>query len=286
MSEAPNGDESSLMEVQTPAFVIMAIFTEESDDNAFKLSCPLDGHRLGIVSVDINKPGTIAASASLDNQIIFWDLESRCQLNVFEGEPAETWSVAFSPDSRFVATGSNAGSVHMIGVESHKLESSITLDGKFVYCLAYSPDGTRLAAGAINGIVSIVDLRSGAIFPLDGHATPVRSVAFSPDGRLLASTADDKRIRIYDAHDGRLVVSGLNGHSSWVVSAAFSPDNTHLATASTDKTVRVWNISTKSEEHVFTDHEDQVWSVRYNDDGSRLLSVGSDGNALVYSCPN
>ncbi len=51
----------------------------------------------------------------------------------------------------------------------------------------------------MNGIVSIVDLGSGEIFPLDGHAMTVRSVAFSHDGRLLASTSDDKQIRIYDA---------------------------------------------------------------------------------------
>lgn len=41
------------------------------DGNALNLLGPLEGHRLGIVSVDINKPGTLAASGSLDNQASF-----------------------------------------------------------------------------------------------------------------------------------------------------------------------------------------------------------------------
>ncbi|VDO96285.1 unnamed protein product [Schistosoma mattheei] len=68
---------------------------------------------------------------------------------------------------------------------------------KFLYINKIS-DGSKLAAGTINGLVSICDLETGSVQFLDGHATPVRSVSFSPDGRLLASASDDKQIKVFD----------------------------------------------------------------------------------------
>ncbi|VEL15201.1 unnamed protein product [Protopolystoma xenopodis] len=115
-----------------------------------------------------------------------------------------------------------------------------------------------MAAGTINGTVMLCDLETGHVQPLDGHAMPVRSLSFSADGRLLASASDDKQIRIYDVHDGRLVVPRLTGHAGWVVSVEFPPSGQTLVSASTDKTVRVWNISNSTEVHAFREHEDQV----------------------------
>ncbi|KAF5402551.1 WD repeat-containing protein 61 [Paragonimus heterotremus] len=243
-----------------------------------------EGHRLGVISVDINSAGSMAASSSLDSQILFWDLTSGRLLKTFEGDPADTWTIAFSPDSRFIATGTHTGCVNMLGVESCTKESVIQLDGKFVYSLAYSPDGTKLAAGSINGIVSICDLETGTVRPLDGHAMPVRALAFSRDGRMLASTSDDRQVKVYDAHDGRTIISSLNGHQNWVVSVQFSPDMRHLATASTDRSVRVWDLGARQEKHAFTEHEDQVWCTRYSPCGSKLMSVGDDRSILVYNC--
>ncbi|CAH8827684.1 unnamed protein product [Trichobilharzia szidati] len=241
-----------------------------------------EGHRLGIVSVDINAKGTLAASSSLDSQIIIWDLETGKQKNTYEGDPADTWSVAFSPDSRFLATGSHTGCVNMINVENATKESSIQLEGKFVYCLAYSADGSKLAAGTINGLVSICELQTGSVRFLDGHATPVRSVSFSPDGRLLASASDDKQIKVFDVHDGRLVVPSFNGHKGWVVSVDFAPDSRHLVTASTDRTVRIWDTVSKEEKQCITEHEDQVWCARYSPKGNNIISVGDDRAIVIH----
>ena len=49
----------------------------------------------------------------------------------------DTWTVAFSPDSKLIATGSHAGKINLIGVESGKKESALDTRGKFTMSIAY-----------------------------------------------------------------------------------------------------------------------------------------------------
>ncbi|XP_074614053.1 superkiller complex protein 8-like isoform X4 [Acropora palmata] len=187
-----------------------------------------EGHQLGVVSVDVNLTGTLAASSSLDSHIRIWDLESGKQLKAIDCGPVDTWTVAFSPDSRFIATGSHAGKINLIGVESGKKESALDTRGKFTMSIAYSPDGHYIACGAIDGIINIFDLTTGKLLhTLEGHAMPIRSLTFSPDSQLLITASDDNHIKIYDVQHANLAGT-LSGHGSWVLGVSFCPDNTHF----------------------------------------------------------
>ena len=77
--------------------------------------------------------------------------------------------------------------------------------------------------------------------PLQGHTSPVFSVAFSPDGRHIVSGSNDRTIRVWDAQTGGQVGNPLQGHTSSVRSVAFSPDGRHIVSGSDDKTIRVWD---------------------------------------------
>jgi WD40 repeat protein len=69
-----------------------------------------------------------------------------------------------------------------------------TLKRKFIYSVAFSPDGQLLATGCIDHIVRLWDPATGNhLRTLTGH-TGVRSVAFSPDGQLLATGGDDMTV--------------------------------------------------------------------------------------------
>src|SRR5260370_41875450 len=96
--------------------------------------------------------------------------------------------------------------------------------------VAYSPDGTRLAAGYKNGLVRLWDVKTGRIIStLDGHTDVVTSVVFSSDSTRLASGSDDGTIRMWNAKPGRFIAV-MEGHSG--TNIAFSRDGTRLASGS------------------------------------------------------
>jgi tetratricopeptide (TPR) repeat protein len=70
-----------------------------------------------------------------------------------------------------------------------------------VLCLAFSPDGKRLASGGGEDVhIKLWDTTTGQeVFTLRGHKAGVLSVAFSPDGQRLASSSIDQTVKVWDA---------------------------------------------------------------------------------------
>ncbi|XP_030785805.1 WD repeat-containing protein 61 isoform X1 [Rhinopithecus roxellana] len=227
-------------------------------DERLDLQWSLEGHQLGVVSVDISHTLPIAASSSLDAHIRLWDLENGKQIKSIDAGPVDAWTLAFSPDSQYLATGTHVGKVNIFGVESGKKEYSLDTRGKFILSIAYSPDGKYLASGAIDGIINIFDIATGKLLhTLEGHAMPIRSLTFSPDSQLLVTASDDGYIKIYDVQHANLAGT-LSGHASWVLNVAFCPDDTHFVSSSSDKSVKVWDVGTRTCVHTFFDHQDQA----------------------------
>jgi WD repeat-containing protein 61 len=115
---------------------------------------------------------------------------------------------------------------------------------------------------------------------------PVRSVKFSPSGRILYTASDDGRVLFYDtsaltSHSAS--IASLIGHASWVLTVDASPDEVHIATGSSDKLVKIWDTRSKEAVHTFEAHSDQVWSVAFNPDGTKLASVGDDARLQLYT---
>uniref|UniRef100_G1SWE5 Superkiller complex protein 8 n=1 Tax=Oryctolagus cuniculus TaxID=9986 RepID=G1SWE5_RABIT len=106
-------------------------------DERLDLQWSLEGHQLGVVSVDISHTLPIAASSSLDAHIRLWDLENGKQIKSIDAGPVDAWTLAFSPDSQYLATGTHVGKVNIFGVESGKKEYSLDTRGKFILSIAY-----------------------------------------------------------------------------------------------------------------------------------------------------
>jgi WD40 repeat protein len=153
-------------------------------------------------------------------------------------------------------------------------------------CLAFSPDGKRLASGSADWTVRVWDAAGGAaLLTLCGHEGVVASVAFSPDGKRIASGARDWTVRVWDAVSGAPLAC-LRGHKRRVSCLAFSPDGTLLASGSRDRTVRVWDVARGAELACLRGHDADVGSITFCPDGSHLRVISSDRVVSGWRLPD
>ena len=183
-------------------------------------------------------------------------------------------SVSFHPDGRRVAL---AGFGHVEIWDMATRARLVDLPGhtKWVYCAAFSPDGTRLATGGFDQTVKLWDPATGAeVRTLYGHKSFVRGVAFSPDGKLLASVSEGKDVRLWEVATGRELAT-FHGHSSFRSAVAFHPDGRRIASGGADGTVKIWDVR-RSRPVVFRGHTGWVTRVAFRRDGRRVASETGD----------
>ena len=130
----------------------------------------------------------------------------------------------------------------------------------FVYSVAYSPDGGRLASGS-DEIVRIWNTATGELEDeLEGHTDKVWSVAFSHNGRFIVSGSRDKTVRIWNTATSETRYT-LTGHRHKVTSVAISRDDKFVVSGSSDRTVRIWDTATGEVLHELEGHACPVESV-------------------------
>ncbi|GCE04457.1 serine/threonine-protein kinase [Dictyobacter aurantiacus] len=114
-----------------------------------------------------------------------------------------------------------------------------------------------------------------------GHFTRITSLAWSPDGKYLASASYDKTVQIWDAANGKHLLT-YKKHTERINSVCWSPDSQMVASASDDHTVRLWQPLTGQTEHVFDKHSGAVKTVAWSPDGQSLASAGQDTQVLIW----
>ena len=149
--------------------------------------------------------------------------------------------------------------------------------------IAYSPDGTKLAVAAGNGIW-LYDAQTGQeLVQCAGHIDTVSYVAFRPDGKILASVGlgHDGTIRIWDVHTGKNLRTFR--YQTWDV--AFSPDGKTIVcgrSSSDGHNLYLLDADTGKLLRTFTGHTDyHVMTVAFSPDGKTIASMGSRSGTVI-----
>lgn len=107
-------------------------------DDRLELQQQLSGHSLGVVSVAVSNDGKTIASSSLDSGLFVWKTETGQMMNQAQLGPVDLWTVAFSPDDKYVISGSQEGKISLYDVETAKPEQVLDpQNGKFTLSIAY-----------------------------------------------------------------------------------------------------------------------------------------------------
>ena len=161
------------------------------------------------------------------------------------------WSLAFSPDSRRLVSGTSKGEIQMWDVATGAaLVAFAKSEALRARSLAFSPDGALLAAGThdyihlweVDTANKLLPISTGyrRDRPSTDSAELLELLVFSPDGEVLVSGFDTGTIQLWDVTT-RDKIAALDGHTKGVNTLAFSPDGTMLISAATDGTILLWD---------------------------------------------
>ena len=166
----------------------------------------------------------------------------------------------------------------------------------WVQSVAFSHDGTRAVSGATDGLVKIWNASTGEVeLVLKGHSRVVTSVAFSRHGTRVASGSWDLSVRVWNAVTGD--IECVLRHSGYVLSVAFSHDGTRVVSGAFDGTVTVWYVATRGTQRtleglrkaatwpelVLRGHSDDVNSVAFSRDDTRVVSGSRDKTVRIWN---
>lgn len=161
--------------------------------------------------------GSILASTSAAGMIQLWSFPKdscspeSCELDLLPVSLSHSgsWSfpIAFYPIETSgaieIVSGTDSGEIKVWTIDNpaqpNPSVSVISVDSGPVYCLAWSPDGTKIAVGG-DGDITVYDAGSLEILfqNVNAHANRVNDMAFSPDSTLIASVGDDGALKLWD----------------------------------------------------------------------------------------
>ncbi|CUA70984.1 Cell wall alpha-1,3-glucan synthase mok12 [Schizosaccharomyces pombe 972h-] [Rhizoctonia solani] len=224
---------------------------------------PMLGHTSDVCACCFSSDGAQAISASKDGAIRVWD----------------------AYNGRLISGPFHYDTSHIIALDYRVNTDDLgpvvfEQDTNFIRTIAWSPDGTRIAACFhAASTVCLWNAQTGMLIDaLNLHTRLVTVVVMSPDGALFASAADD--IRLWNVHDGTPAARPYQGHTpSIVCSVTFSPDSSHVISASDD--IQVWRISDGAIISKFG-FKPNIRTVAITPDGTQVASGSDHGMICIW----
>lgn len=193
-------------------------------------------------------------------------------------------AVAWSADSRLIASGSTNGLVRLWDPRTMR-QQHLLGNSYAVTALAFDRESKRLAAAGSDGSVRQWDVSSAdKIVPLPvikASSTPLYALAFSPDSKKLATGGHDTSIRVYDltVEKPERALHEMGQGKGEITGLAFGPKGDVLYSSDQRGAVRVWDMTgaEPAERAEVEAHPKSVVALALDAKGQTLATASADG---------
>lgn len=222
-------------------------------------------------------------------------------LQTLEGHTSEITAIAFSPNGKMTASGSQNGTIQLWDTATGTLQQTLKFHNDCVMAVAFSSDGKTLLFVSnerslmwlgyrILSVTLSADSRTPAARSYDSviqlnaqkwgqrASHPAAIASFSLDGKTLALGIDDS-IQLWSAATG-VHLQTLPGDNTQIEAIAFSPDAMTLALGQLHGYIRLWDVATCEYSRRFKTPAMGVRDIAFRPDGKTLV-LGSRGSNAV-----
>lgn len=249
-------------------------------------------HSTAILCLANDPAGRLVASSSAGPRrhsiagpplIRIWDPHTGRQHAAIGTDKKSVYTIAFTPDGRFLAENSFPDNVVRLWDVDTRLAAGQWEFDDDVSRFAFSGDGKwLLALQPADRTIAFVDLKSNErLVMAERFAGLDLPIAISPDSREAACAVLPNSIGVVDIAK-RCQKALLGGHSDYIRCLTYSRDGRFLASASDDRTWRVWDALNGDCLAIAGGHYGALDSIAFSPDGKYLATGGGDGTAVLW----
>ncbi len=191
-------------------------------------------------------------------------------------------SAAMDVQGRWFATGTLKGQVYLWNLGDSQADPLIRDGEGSLDCLAFSPDGTKLAAGGERGAWLWNGLEQDP-FALLGHSARVVDLGFSQDGSELGTCSWDTIVRIFPASGGEVIRENRAAYRPLLL--IWSRKGHRLLSAGISRNFSIWNPASPLETRRFKGLGNPLIWTQFTSDAQSAIAVDSEGSVVLFPTP-
>jgi hypothetical protein len=197
-----------------------------------------------------------------------------------------TMAMAIGPGGKILAIP-RFGGVALWKAAEGKLEKSMTLPeaAQPVPALAFSPDGTKLAAGIQDGSITIWNTADRKVQHRLRSADSVCSLAFHPDGAVLLSGHVSGKALLWQLPEGKAAQT-LDAHAGLVRNVKMAPNGALAVTSGEDGSIKLWDMPGGELKSSLAVPSSGITTAMDISQDSRILTIGTaEGHISLWRLP-